>query len=183
MEGRGGDTRDPSLPMGQRGLRWWERGERCRVSPLVGYFVGRIHERTSLWSPLVPPPTYVKGGDNSGRGWCWGRWVRRRRGGHVRRPSSSRDGCGAGLWDGVGGRARADWREGSGGYTRCSRRYGGRDRGFRVRDRAWSYRRESSGGDTRCCRREWGRNQGVRVRGRVRVRDCVRDRGMRVRFG
>ena len=74
LEGRGGDTRDPSLPMGQRGLRWWERGERCRVSPLVGYFVGRIHERTSQrWSPLVPPPTYIKGGGNSGRGWCWGR--------------------------------------------------------------------------------------------------------------
>ena len=30
-------------------------------------------------------------------------------------PSSSRDGCGAGLWDGVGRRARADRREGSQG--------------------------------------------------------------------
>ena len=74
LGGRGGITVDPSLPMSQRGLRWWERGERCRVSPLVGYIVGRIHERTSQrWSPLVPPPTYIEGGDNSGRGWCWGR--------------------------------------------------------------------------------------------------------------
>ena len=70
MGRRGGITVDPSLPMGQRGLRWWGKGERCRGSPLVGDFVGRIHERTSLWSPLVPPPTYIEGGDNSGQGWC-----------------------------------------------------------------------------------------------------------------
>ncbi len=35
--------------------------------------------------------------------------------GYVEGPSSSRDGCGAGLWDGVGRRARANRREGSGG--------------------------------------------------------------------
>ena len=69
LGGRGGITVDPSLPMGQRGWRWWAMGERCRVSP-VGDFVGRIHERTSPWSPLVPPPTYIEGGDNSGQGWC-----------------------------------------------------------------------------------------------------------------
>jgi hypothetical protein len=55
--------------------------------------------------------------------------------GYVEGPSSSRDKCGAGLWDGVGRRARADRREGSGGYTRCSRRYWGRNRGGRVRIR------------------------------------------------
>ena len=54
---------------------------------------------------------------------------------NVERPRSSRDGCGADLWDGVGRRARADRREGSGGYTRCSRRYWGRNRGVRVRSR------------------------------------------------
>ena len=116
-------TVDPSLPMGQRGLRWWERGERCIVSPLVGDFVGRNHERTSHRSPLVPPPTYIEGGDNSGRGRSRRRWVERRLGGLVEGPSSSSDGCWASLWDGVGRRARADRREGSGGYTRCSRRY------------------------------------------------------------
>ena len=68
---RGGITVDPSLPMGQRGVQWWERGE--RISPPVGGFVGRILEGTSQWSPLVPPPTYIEGGDNSGRGWCRGR--------------------------------------------------------------------------------------------------------------
>ena len=68
LGGRGGVTLDPSLPMGQRGWRWWAMGERFKVSP-VGDFVGRIHERTSPWSPLVPPPTSNKGGDISGRGW------------------------------------------------------------------------------------------------------------------
>jgi hypothetical protein len=53
----------------------------------------------------------------------------------VERPSASGDGCGAGLWDGIGRRARADRREGSGGYTRCSRRYGRGDRVGRVKDR------------------------------------------------
>ena len=72
LGGRGGITVDPSLPMGQRGLRWWAMGERWRLSP-VGDFVGRIHERTSPRSPLVPPPTYIEGGDNSGRGRCWRR--------------------------------------------------------------------------------------------------------------
>ena len=67
-EGEGGMTWDPSLPMGQRGVRWWERGERSKVSPLVGNFVGGIHERASPWSPLVPPPTYIEGGNNGGRG-------------------------------------------------------------------------------------------------------------------
>ncbi len=57
--------------------------------------------------------------------------------GDVEGPSSSRDGCGAGLWDRVGRRARADRREGSGGCTRCSRRYGRRNRGVRVRDGVW----------------------------------------------
>ncbi len=56
-------------------------------------------------------------------------------GGHVEGPGSSSDGCGAFLWDGVGGRARADRREGSGGYTRCSRRYCRRNRRVRVRVR------------------------------------------------
>ena len=53
----------------------------------------------------------------------------------MERPSASGDRGGAGLWDGIGGRARADRREGSGGYTRCSRRYGRRDRVGRVKDR------------------------------------------------
>ena len=79
LGGRGGITVDPSLPMGQRGWRWWAMGERCRVSP-VGDFVGRIHERTSPRSPLVPPPTYIEGGDNGGRGRCRRRGVERRRG-------------------------------------------------------------------------------------------------------
>ena len=51
------------------------------------------------------------------------------------RPSASGDGYGAGLRDGIGGRARADRREGSGGYTRCSRRYCRRNRGVSVRVR------------------------------------------------
>ena len=134
LGGSGGITVDPSLPMGQRGWRWWAMGERCRVSP-VGDFVGRIHERTSHRSPLVPPPTYIEGGDNSGRERCRRRWVERRRGGLVERPSASSDGCWASLWDGVGRRARADRRDGSGEYTRCSRRYWGRNRGVRVRSR------------------------------------------------
>ena len=136
LGGRGGITGDPSLPMGQRGLRWWAMGERWRpaISP-VGDFVGRIHERTSPRSPLVPPPTYIEGGDNGGRGRCRRRGVERRRGGLVEGPSSSGDGCWVSLWDGVGRRARADRREGSGGYTRCSRRYWGRNRGVRVRIR------------------------------------------------
>ncbi len=52
---------------------------------------------------------------------CWsdGGWG----GEHVERPGASGNGCGASLWDGVGGRARADWGEGSGSYTHCSRRY------------------------------------------------------------
>ena len=136
LGGRGGITVDPSLPMGQRGLRWWAMGERWRpaISP-VGDFVGRIHERTSPRSPLVPPPTYIEGGDNGGRGRCGRRGVERRRGGLVEGPRSSGDGCWASLWYGVGRRARADRREGSGGYTRCSRRYWGRNRGVRVRIR------------------------------------------------
>ena len=74
VRGRGGGMRrrviggritvDPSLPMGQRGVQWWERGE--RISPPVGNFVGRIHERTTLWSPLVRPPTYIVGLDRGG---------------------------------------------------------------------------------------------------------------------
>jgi hypothetical protein len=35
--------------------------------------------------------------------------------GHVERPDASGNGCGASLWDGVGGRARADWGKGAGG--------------------------------------------------------------------
>ena len=74
LRGGGGITVDPSLPMGRRGLRWWDIGGRgSKISPPVGSFVGRIHEGTSPWSPLVPPPTYIEGGDNSGRGWCRGR--------------------------------------------------------------------------------------------------------------
>ena len=70
LGGRGGITVDPSRPMGQRGLRWWAMGERWRpaISP-VGDFVGGIHERASPWSPLVPPPTYIEGGNKGGRGW------------------------------------------------------------------------------------------------------------------
>ncbi len=46
-EGKGGITWDLSLPMGQRGLRWWEqRGRDSTISPLVGNGVGRICERT-----------------------------------------------------------------------------------------------------------------------------------------
>ena len=71
LGGKGGVTGDPSRPMGQRGLRWWAMGERWRpaISPLVGNFVGGIHERASPWSPLVPPPTYIEGGNKGGRGW------------------------------------------------------------------------------------------------------------------
>ena len=122
LGGRGGITVDPSLPMGQRGWRWWAMRERCIVSP-VGDFVGRIHERTSQWSPLVPPPTYIEGRDNSGRGW-WRRCVQG--------PGPSGDGCGTILRDGIW-RARADRGEGSGGFTRCSRRYSRRNRRGRVR--------------------------------------------------
>jgi hypothetical protein len=55
--------------------------------------------------------------------------------GHVERPSASGNGCGASLWDGVWGRARADRREESGGYTHCSRRYCRGNRRARVRVR------------------------------------------------
>ncbi len=69
----------------------------------------------------------------------WGKWIGEKSGvvgggvivrcdefitwGNVERPGSSSDGCEAVLWDGVWGKARAYRREGSGGYTRCSRRY------------------------------------------------------------
>jgi hypothetical protein len=53
-----GITGDPSLPMGRRGLRWWEMGGRApKVSPPVGRFVGRIYERITQRCPFVLPPT------------------------------------------------------------------------------------------------------------------------------
>ncbi len=122
----GGEYLRPFAPHGLEGISVVGNGGAGRVSPPVGRFVGRIYERTSQRSPLVPRPTYKWGWYQGRRGWCWV---------SVEGPSSSRDGCGAGLWDGVGRRARADRREGSGGCTRCSWRYGRRDRGVRVRSR------------------------------------------------
>ncbi len=76
---RGGGL-PPSLPMGQRGWRWLERGEMRSLSPPVGDFVGGIHKRTSQRSPLVPPPTPTRVGTEVGEeGKCsagsGGRWV------------------------------------------------------------------------------------------------------------
>ena len=117
--GEGGNTWDPSLPMGRRGFRWWEK--EGRVSPPVGRFVGRIYERT--FNPLVPPPTYIGGWVKSGRGLC-----RRRRAG--RRGRSPRRSWSSdrlvrvrpGLGVGVRGGAWASRRGENGGDTRCSRR-------------------------------------------------------------
>ena len=68
--GEGGITGDPSRPMGERGLRWLGRGRREQRALLpVGTGVGRIYERTSQRSPLVPLPTYDKGEGGGGRGW------------------------------------------------------------------------------------------------------------------
>ncbi len=50
-EGKGGITWDPSLPMGRRGLRWWERGGRDRrISPPV-----RMREDDKVLSPRSSP--------------------------------------------------------------------------------------------------------------------------------
>jgi hypothetical protein len=134
-----GVTVDPSCPMGQRGLRWVGKwGRDFTVSPPVGTFVERIYGGTSQRSPLVSPSTYIGGGDRGGRWGRWRRqlWVRGRLWGRgIERPSASGDGYGAGLRDGIGGRARADRREASGGYTRCSRRYCRQNRRVRVRVR------------------------------------------------
>jgi hypothetical protein len=57
-------TVDPSIPMGQRGLRWWGKwGRDSTVSPPVGNFVGGVSMRS--------PPTWNGGGNGSGRGCAW----------------------------------------------------------------------------------------------------------------
>jgi hypothetical protein len=71
-----------------------------------------------------------------------------RGGGHVERPGTSCNGCGSVLWDGVWGGARADRREESGGYTRCSRRYCRGNRRVRARvrvGRGWIWEVEVEG--------------------------------------
>jgi hypothetical protein len=55
-------TVDPSLPMGQRGLRWWVKwGKDSTVSPPVGNDVGGVCGNRSS-------PHYNGGANDSGRG-------------------------------------------------------------------------------------------------------------------
>ena len=62
LGGRGGITVDPSLPMSQRGLRWWERGERCRVSPLVVTSWGESTRGHLNGVPSCHPPRTLRVG-------------------------------------------------------------------------------------------------------------------------